>query len=89
MQALKLDYDIHIDHKTIVQRIWKEINERIIFYVHFICGERNKLDDVLKDACKFINRATKSLINNEGKISTFDKKHGERRSDQNSLHTIL
>ena len=53
-QALKLDHDIHIDHKTIVQRIWKEINKRIIFYVHFICGERNKLDDVFKDVCKYI-----------------------------------
>ena len=54
MQALKLDHDIHIEHKMIVQRIWKEINERIFFYVHFICGERNKPDDVLKDVCKYI-----------------------------------
>ena len=54
MQALKLDHDIHIDHTTIANRIWKEINERIIFYVHFICGERNKPDDVLEDVCKFI-----------------------------------
>ena len=54
MQALKLDHDIHIDHKTIAQRIWKEINERIVFYVHFICGQRNKPDDVLKDVHKYI-----------------------------------
>ena len=54
MQALKLDHDIHIDHRIIANRVWKEINERIIFYVHFICGERNKLDDVLKDVCKYI-----------------------------------
>ena len=54
MQALKLDHDIHIDHTTIVNRIWKEINERIIFYMHFIYGERNKLDDVLEDVHKYI-----------------------------------
>ena len=54
MQALKLDHDIHIDHKTIANRILKEINERIVFYVHFICGERNKPDDVLEDVCKYI-----------------------------------
>ena len=36
MQALKLDHDIHIDHRAIANRIWKEINERIVFYVHFI-----------------------------------------------------
>ena len=54
MQALKLDHNIHIDHGTIVNRIWKEINEQIIFYVHFICGERNKLDDVLDDVRKYI-----------------------------------
>ena len=53
MQALKLDHDIHIDHRTIANRIWKEINERIIFYIHFICGERNKPDD-LKDVHKYI-----------------------------------
>ena len=53
MQALKLDHDIHIDHRTIGNRIWKEINERIVFYVHFICGERNKLDDFL-DVRKYI-----------------------------------
>ena len=40
MQALKLDHDIHIDHRTIANRIWKEINKRIVFYVHFICGKR-------------------------------------------------
>ena len=54
MQALKLDHDIHINHRTIANRIWKEINERIVFYIHFICGERNKLDDVLEDVCKYI-----------------------------------
>ena len=54
MQALKLDHDIHINHRTITNRIWKEIIERIIFYIHFICGERNKLDDVLEDVCKYI-----------------------------------
>ena len=54
MQALKLDHDIHIDHRTIANRIWKEINERIVFYIHFICGERNKLDDVLEDVRKYI-----------------------------------
>ena len=54
MQALKLDHDIHIDHKTIAKRIWKKINKRILFYVHFICGERNKLDNVLKDVHKYI-----------------------------------
>ena len=54
MQALKLDHDIHINHRTIANRIWKEIIERIVFYVHFICGERNKLDDVLEDVCKYI-----------------------------------
>ena len=37
-----------------MNRIWKEINERIIFYVHFICGERYKLDDVLDDVRKYI-----------------------------------
>ena len=37
-----------------MQRIWKEINEGIVFYVHFICGERNKLDDVLEDVHKYI-----------------------------------
>ena len=50
---LKLDHDIHIDHRTIANRIWKEINERIVFYVHFICRERNKPDDVLEDVCKY------------------------------------
>ena len=54
MQALKLVYDIQINHRTIANRIWKEINERIVFYVHFICGERNKLDDVLEDVHKYI-----------------------------------
>ena len=54
MQALKLAHDIHIDHTTIANKIWKEINERIIFYVHFICGERNKPDDVLEDVHKYI-----------------------------------
>ena len=54
MQALKLDHNIHIDHGMIANRIWKEINERIIFYVHFICGERNKPDDVLNDVRKYI-----------------------------------
>ena len=54
MQALELDHDIHINHRTIANRIWKEINERIIFYVHFICGERNKPDDDLKDVHKYI-----------------------------------
>ena len=54
MQALKLDHDIHIDHRTIANRIWKEINKRIIFYIRFICGERNKQDDVLEDVCKYI-----------------------------------
>ena len=54
MQALKLDHDIHINHRTIANRIWKEINERIIFYIHFICGERNKPDDVLEDVHKYI-----------------------------------
>ena len=53
MQALKLDHDIHINHRTIANRIWKEINKRIVFYVHFICGERNKLDDVLEDVHKY------------------------------------
>ena len=54
MQALKLDHDIHINHRTISNRIWKEVNKRIVFYIHFICGERNKLDDVLEDVCKYI-----------------------------------
>ena len=54
MQALKLDHDIHIKHRTIANRIWKEINERIVFYIHIICGERNKPDDVLEDVCKYI-----------------------------------
>ena len=54
MQALKLDHDIHIDHRTIANRIWKEINEKIVFCVHFICGERNKPDDVLEDVHKYI-----------------------------------
>ena len=54
MQALKLDHDIHINHRTVANRIWKKINERNIFYIHFICEERNKLDDVLKDVCKYI-----------------------------------
>ena len=54
MQALKLDHDVHIDHTTIANRIWKEINEKIIFYVHFIYGERNKPDDVLEDVRKYI-----------------------------------
>ena len=39
MQALKLDHNIDISHTTIANRIWKEINERIVFYVNFICGE--------------------------------------------------
>ena len=38
MQALKLDHDIHIYHRTIANRIWKEIIERIVFYVHFNKG---------------------------------------------------
>ena len=54
MQALKLDHDIHIKDTTIANRIWKEINKRIVFYLHFICGERNKLDDVLEDVHKYI-----------------------------------
>ena len=53
MQALKLDHNVHIDHGMIANRIWKEINERIIFYVHLICGERNKPDDVLDDVHKY------------------------------------
>ena len=53
MQALKLDHDTNIDHRTIANRIWKEINERIVFYVHCICGERNKPDYVLEDVCKY------------------------------------
>ena len=53
MQVLKLDHDIHINHRTISNRIWKEINKIIIFYVHFICGERNKPDDVLEDVHKY------------------------------------
>ena len=57
MQALKLDHDIHIDHRTIASRIWKEINERIDFYIHFICGETNKLDEVLEDVCKYIEES--------------------------------
>ena len=40
--------------ETIANRIWKEVNERIVFYVHFICGERNKPDDVFEDVCKYI-----------------------------------
>ena len=32
----------------------KEINGRIVFYIHFICGERNKPDDVLVDVRKYI-----------------------------------
>ena len=31
----------------------RKINERIVFYVHFICGERNKPDDVLEDVHKY------------------------------------
>ena len=54
MQASKLGHDIHIDHRTIANRIWKEINERLVFYVHFICGERNKPDDVPEDVRKYI-----------------------------------
>ena len=54
MQALKLNHDIHINYRTIANRIWKEINERIVFYVHFICGERNKPDNVLEDVHKYI-----------------------------------
>ena len=54
MQALKLDHDIHIGHRTIAYRIWKEINKRMVFYIHFICGERNKPGDVLEDVCKYI-----------------------------------
>ena len=62
MQALKLDHNIHIDHGTIVNRIWKEINERIIFYVHFICGERNKPDDDLNDVCKYIEEKNYTIL---------------------------
>ena len=54
MQALKLDHDIHINQRTIANRTWKEINERIVFYIHFICQERSKPDDVLEDVCKYI-----------------------------------
>ena len=61
MQALKLDHDIHIDHTTIVNRIWKEINKRIIFYVHFICGESNKPDDVLEDVHKYIEEKNHTI----------------------------
>ena len=56
IQALKLDNDIHINHRTNANRMWKEINERIIFYIHFICGERNKPDDVLEDVHKYIEK---------------------------------
>ena len=56
MQALKLDHNIDISHTTIANRIWKEINERIIFYVHFICGERNQPTDVLEDVCRYIEQ---------------------------------
>ena len=53
MQALKLDHNINISHTTIANRIWKEINEQIVFYVHFICGERNQPADVLEDVCRY------------------------------------
>ena len=56
MQALKLDHNIDISHTTIANRIWKEINERIIFYVQFICGERNQPTDVLEDVCRYIEQ---------------------------------
>ena len=61
MQALKLDHNIHIDHGMIANRIWKEINEKIIFYVHFVCRERNKLDDVLNDVRKYIEEKNYTL----------------------------
>ena len=51
LQALKLDHD---NHRTIAIRFWKEINKRIVFYVHFICEERNKLDGVLEDVRMYI-----------------------------------
>ena len=45
----------------IANRIWKEVNERIIFYVHFICGERNKPDDVLEDVHKYIEEKSYTI----------------------------
>ena len=56
MQALKLDHNIDISHTTIANRIWKEINERIVFYVNFICGEQNQPTDVLEDVRRYIEQ---------------------------------
>ena len=37
-----------------IQPLQTEFGKKSIFYVHFICGKRNKPDDVLKDVCKYV-----------------------------------
>ena len=49
MQALKLDHDIKIDHKTIGKKSTKESSFMCTSFV-----ERNKPDDVLEDVHKYI-----------------------------------